>query len=82
VKRFLLTALGMIAAAGVGSAAMAEDAATVDTLLAQGYTVVAAISSQIGPGVFLQKGQSLELCFVAETQGSPSVTTRYCKPVH
>ena len=52
-----------------------------ETLLADGYTVVAAVTSQIGPGVFLQKGKSLELCFVSETPSSPSVSTRYCKPV-
>ena len=74
---FVLAAL-----APSGSASAAETAATVDTLLAEGYTVVAAVTSQIGPGVFLEKGQSLELCFVAETPNSPAVTTRYCKPVH
>jgi hypothetical protein len=82
MKRCAARWLAVITFAGVGSAARAEEAPTVDTLLAQGYTVVAAITSQIGPGVFLQKGQSLELCFVAETPNSPSMTTRYCKPVH
>jgi hypothetical protein len=66
----------------IGSAASAAETTTVDTLLAEGYTVVAAVTSQIGPGVFLQKGQSLQLCFVSETPNSPAVTTRYCKPVH
>jgi len=63
----------------ISTAAAAET--TVETLLADGYTVVAAVTSQIGPGVFLQKGKSLELCFVSETPSSPSVSTRYCKPV-
>jgi hypothetical protein len=77
-----MASLAFVAFACAGSGASAEEAATVDTLLAQGYTVVGAITSQIGPGVFLEKGQSLELCFVSETQSSPAVTTRYCKPVH
>lgn len=67
---------------GIGSMASAAETTTVDTLLADGYTVVAAVTSQIGPGVFLQKGQSLQLCFVSETPSSLAVTTRYCKPVH
>jgi hypothetical protein len=67
---------------GIGSIALAAETTTVDTLLADGYTVVAAVTSQIGPGVFLQKGQNLEVCFVSETPSSPAVTTRYCKPVH
>jgi len=67
---------------GIGSMAFAAETTTVDTLLAEGYAVVAAVTSQIGPGVFLQKGQNLEVCFVAETPSSPALTTRYCKPVH
>jgi len=67
---------------GIGSMAFAAETTTVDTLLAEGYAVVAAVTSQIGPGVFLQKGQSLQLCFVSETPNSPALTTRYCKPVH
>jgi hypothetical protein len=75
-----LCALGGLVA--IGSMASAAETTTVDTLLADGYTVVAAVTSQIGPGVFLQKGQSLQLCFVSETPSSLAVTTRYCKPVH
>jgi hypothetical protein len=67
---------------GIGSNASAAETTTVDTLLADGYMVVAALTSQIGPGVFLQKGQSLQLCFVSETPSSLAVTTHYCKPVH
>jgi hypothetical protein len=81
MKSLAIASVAIVALAGADSAAVADDTATVDTLLAQGYTVVAAITSQIGPGVFLQKGQSLELCFVSETQSSLAVTTRYCKPV-
>jgi hypothetical protein len=67
---------------GTAATAFAAETTTVDTLLADGYAVVAAVTSPIGPGVFLQKGTSLELCFVSETSSAPSVTTRYCKPVH
>jgi hypothetical protein len=82
MKNLVVGSLALVAFAWLGSAARAEEAATVDSLLAQGYTVVGAITSQIGPGVFLEKGQSLELCFISETPSSVAVTTRYCKPVH
>ena len=74
------------AAAGLSltaSAVIAADApVTVASLLAQGYAVVGAITSPIGPGVFLEKGPSLYACFVVETPTSPDLKTRYCKPVH
>jgi len=56
MKSLAIASVAIVALAGADSAAVADDTATVDTLLAQGYTVVAAITSQIGPGVFLQKG--------------------------
>ncbi len=56
-------------------------AVTVKSLLAQEFTVVGAITSKIGAGVFLQKKDKLFLCFVSETPTSASVATRYCKPV-
>ena len=34
-----------------------------------------------GAGVFLQKGNALVFCDVAETPASPTVATKYCKPV-
>ena len=71
-----LMLLSMLAA----TPALAENV-TVKSLLAQDFTVIGAISSNIGPGVFLQKKDKLFLCFVTETPKSPSVTTRYCKPV-
>jgi hypothetical protein len=43
--------------------------------------VVGAITSQAGPGLFLQKKDQLVVCFVSETKTSKSVTTQYCKPV-
>ena len=79
-----IAGLGLsLALALAGSAALAADApVTVTSLLAQGYTVVGAITSPIGPGVFLEKGASLYACFVVETPTSTDLKTRYCKPVH
>jgi hypothetical protein len=74
----IATAVALVAA----PAAMAADAITVESLLAQGYVVTAAIPSQIGPGLFLQKGTVLFACFVSEKPGSADLTTVYCKPVH
>jgi hypothetical protein len=54
---------------------------TVQSLLSEGYTVAGVISSPAGPGVFLQSGRALLVCFVAEEPGSSTVATRYCKPV-
>ena len=46
-----------------------------------GYTVAGVVTSPAGPGVFLQKGNALIVCFVAEKPDSASVDTQYCKPV-
>jgi hypothetical protein len=54
---------------------------TVESLMNEGYTVAGAITSPAGPGVFLQKGHALLVCFVVEKPESPTVTTQYCKPV-
>ena len=54
---------------------------TVQSLMNEGYTVAGVITSPAGPGVFLQKSNALIVCFVAETPGSATVATRYCKPV-
>lgn len=61
--------------------ASAQSAVTVQSLIKDGYTVVGVIPSSAGPGLFLQKGDDLVVCFVAETPSSPTVATRYCKPV-
>ena len=53
----------------------------VQSLMSDGYTVVGVITSPAGPGVFLQKGNALVFCDVAETPYSPTVATKYCKPV-
>jgi hypothetical protein len=75
-------ALMALTAASIAAPALAADAPTVQALLADGYAVVAAIPTQIGPGLFLQKGDNLFACFVSETPESPDLKTNYCKPVH
>ena len=74
----ILSALALVQA----EQALAAEITTVDSLLAEGYSVTAAIPSQIGPGLFLQKGPMLYACFVAEKPGVSILTTVYCKPVH
>jgi hypothetical protein len=60
----------------------APPAVTVTSLLKEGYELVSTIRTTAGnPGLFLRKGQSIYLCFVAETPRSKSVATQYCKPV-
>ena len=77
--RTCAVAFGSALLASVGSVFAAEP--TVASLLAEGYVVVAAIPTQIGPGLFLQKGDRLFACFVSETPSSADLSTRYCKPV-
>jgi hypothetical protein len=74
----LITALSLsfVAIASAGAQTM-----TVQSLLTEGYTIVSVMPSNAGPGIFLQKGDKLIVCFAAETPGSESVKTRYCKPV-
>lgn len=80
--RFLVL---LIAACGGVTAVRAEEAnletPTVRSLLRRDFAVVGAITSQAGPGLFLQNKDQLVLCFVSETKTSSSVTTRYCKSV-
>jgi hypothetical protein len=63
------------------SGAFAQSANTVQSLMKDGYAVVGVVSSQVGPGIFLHKGDALMLCFVAEKPNSQAVETQYCKPV-
>ena len=62
---------------------VAEEAATVQSLIKQGFSIVGATSNPAvgGAGLFLQKQDQVFMCFVAETPSSPAVTTRYCKAV-
>jgi hypothetical protein len=67
------------------AAAWAQQGVTVDELLKDGHEVKAAFQSNPGsnarPGLVLQKGGSLIMCFVAETASSAAIVTQYCKPV-
>jgi hypothetical protein len=78
MRRAIATAIIL---AGAGTAAPAQQTVTIQSLLAQDFTVVGAITSPIGPGVLLQKKDKLFLCFASETPTSAVVATRYCKPV-
>jgi hypothetical protein len=63
--------------------ANAQDKPTVESLLKQDYDVVGVMPSNAGPGILLEsdEGDSLFMCFVAETPNSPDIATQYCKPV-
>jgi hypothetical protein len=78
--RALLLASALLAAGVV--AGRAADAENVQSLLGKGYMVVSSFMSTIGPGLFLQKEDSLYLCFVSEKPDTAELTTKYCKPVH
>jgi len=79
VKTRLIATCALLAAATVS--ARADDAPTVQGLLGKGYMVVSSFMSTIGPGLFLQKEDSLYLCFVSEKPDTSELTTKYCKPV-
>ena len=50
--------------------------------MGEGYTVAGVTTSlKGGANVFLQKGNTLIVCFVAETPSAATVNTQYCKPV-
>jgi hypothetical protein len=75
-------ALLLVAASfALSEAAISEENVTVQSLVKRQFAVVSAIASPIGPGLFLQKGNQLFLCFVVETPQSATIVTRYCKPV-
>ena len=62
--------------------AVSAQTMSVQSLMDAGYTVAGILSPPTGgAGVFLQKGNALVFCFVAETPTSPTVATKYCKPV-
>lgn len=64
------------------TAAYADDKPTVSSPLKDGYEIRAAIPSNAGPGLVLEKSAEVLMCFVAETPGSADIATQYCKPVH
>jgi hypothetical protein len=73
-----------LAALALAATQIAVSAQTmnVQSLLGDGYTVAGVTQPpRGGAGVYLQKGNALVFCFVAETPDSPTVATKYCKPV-
>jgi len=79
MKRVAAVALLLVATA---VAAYAADKPTVAGLVKDGYEIKGVMPSNAGPGVLLQKGEDVVMCFVAETPDSPDIATQYCKPVH
>ncbi len=67
--------------ASIAAGAQAQGTVTVTSLLAEGYTVVSTFMSRIGPGIFLQNGAKLFVCFVEEKRDTTDLKTVYCKPV-
>jgi hypothetical protein len=69
-------------ALAVTQTAVSAQTMNVQSLMGDGYTVAGVTQPPGGgAGVFMQKGNSLVFCFVAETPDSPTVATKYCKPV-
>jgi hypothetical protein len=50
------------------TAAIAEPAITVQSLLKDGFNIAGTVASPAGPGLFLQKDDQLYLCIVTETR--------------
>jgi hypothetical protein len=76
--KLLVAATFVVLATG---AAFAQEGVTVQALLTEGYEVKGVMPSNAGPGILLQKGDQLVMCFVAETPQSAEIATQYCKPV-
>jgi hypothetical protein len=69
-----------VSAIGVAVPAIAQEV-TVKSLTAQGFIVASSFMTDIGPGLFLQNGEKLYLCFVTERRETQVITTNYCKAV-
>ena len=79
MRNIVLVAAVVSAAAPTAASAQTM---TVQSLMDNGYTVAGITTSPAGgASVFLQKGNALVYCFAAETPTSPTVATKYCKPV-
>lgn len=69
--------------ASLSGTAVAEEATTVQSLIKQGFAIVGTLQVPTGgAGILLQQKDQVFFCFATETPDSPSVTTRYCKPVY
>ena len=76
-----IASLAALALAATQTAVSAQTV-NVQSLMDDGYTVAGITQPRGGEaGVFLQKGNALFFCFAAETPTSPTVATKYCKPV-
>jgi hypothetical protein len=76
-----IACLAALALAAMQTAVSAQTV-NVQSLMGDGYTVAGVTQPPGGgAGVWLQKGAALVFCFVAETPDSPTVATKYCKPV-
>jgi hypothetical protein len=76
-----IAALAVSVLAATQTAASAQTI-TVQSLMNSDYTVVGITTSSAGAAsIYLQKGKALVYCFAAETPTSPTVATKYCKPV-
>jgi hypothetical protein len=79
MRNIVLLAVFMLA---VEQTAVSAQTANVQSLMGDGYTIAGVTQPPGGGvGVLLQKGNALVFCFAAETPDSPTVATRYCKPV-
>jgi len=79
-KIAFLTALALAAAPTAASAQ--TQSVSVQSLIDSGYTIAGITTSLAGgASIFLQKGNALFYCYAAETPTSPTVATKYCKPV-
>jgi hypothetical protein len=75
-------ALIVVLALAATQTAVSAQTITVQSLMDSGYTVAGITTSQAGgASIFLQKGNALVYCYAAETPDSPTVVTKYCKPV-
>ena len=79
--RCIASLTAVLLAAATPTAVLAQTM-TVQSLMSEGYAIAGVTQPPGGgAGVFLQKGTVLVFCFVAETPDSPTVATKYCKPV-
>ena len=73
--------LAALALAGSQTAVSAQTM-NVQSLMGDGYTIAGVVTPVAGgAGIYLQKGNKLVFCYVAERPTSPTVATKYCKTV-
>jgi hypothetical protein len=76
-----IAALAALALA-ITQTAVSAQTMSVQSLMSEGYTLAGIVSSPAGgASIFLQKGNALVFCYVTETPTSPTLATKYCKPV-